>query len=81
LWAAFTPDNADFAGFGADRLETARSSGDDERLIKRRSQNPLALLCDLAVQRVLSAVTRLARGASLSFVSGFKSNSWEKLHA
>ncbi|HNX72155.1 hypothetical protein, partial [Rivihabitans pingtungensis] len=37
---------------------------------KSRSQNPLALLCDFAVLLVLSAVTRLARTASLGFMSG-----------
>ena len=41
----------------------------DLRCFKSRSQNPLALLCDLAVLVVLSAVTRLARTASLGFVS------------
>ena len=41
--------------------------------VKSRSQ-PLALLCDLVVLLVLSAVTRLARAASLGFVSDAKSD-------
>ena len=39
---------------------------------KSRSQNPLTLLCDLAVLVVLSAVTRFARIAALGFVSNSK---------